>query len=446
MRNMCVLVLLWLSPWPVLAAETVSLSQVLREAAVSRPLVQATQAQAQAAQGAVTEARGRLLPRLTFSESFAYTNEPGGSLFIALNQERNVMAAGSTYDLVDPAAQKDFETRLTLEQTLFDREAAFGVQRARRGAEAAAAGAAWSAEEAAFAAFQAYLEVQRASAAQSWVQSTRAEAQEIQRVASERRLSGVGLKADELRARVFLAEAERRQRAADNDLILARRRLALAMGREGGEVEIAAPLTAAQLVSADDAGGVEGRADLVALDKGVAAAALGVAQSRAAYWPRLDASASYGLHDETMPLGSDGSAWAVGAGLRWDLFDGFRRSGSGARARAEQAMAQARRTEAQRHSRFLLEEAQLRAAEARLQLESAQQARAEAAEGQRLLQQRYQAGLVNQVDLLGAQSALDRARFDEVGADSQLLLALGNVRFQSGAFLKTYLPAEEIVQ
>jgi outer membrane protein TolC len=422
-------------------ATEVTLQDALRAAVADRPGVQAARAEAGAAAAAIGEARSGWLPHVTVSEQYTRTDEPAGSLFIALNQERNVMV-DPAYNLVDPAAQDDYETRLRLTQTLYDPAVDFGLRRAHTVSAAAAAGAAWSAEEAAFAALQAYLDVQQAAAALAWVETSRKEAAEIARLAGERRQAGIGLKADELRANVQLTEAQRRELAARNDLTLARRRLALAIGRPGGEIDIAAPLDELSFPT-DTATTVSERADLKALALQVDAAGLAVSQHRAEWLPHLGLTASYAWHDEDRPFGSAAEAWAVGAGLNWELFDGLRRGAATAKATAEQQATAARLDEARREREFRLGEARLRADEARLQRESARQAVAAADESRRLMQQRFEAGLLDLADLLAAQSALDRARFDAVGAESQLLLALGNIHFQAGRFLQAFLPGEE---
>jgi len=425
---------------PASGAE-LTLQDALRAAVTDRPTVKEAQALASAAAAAISEARSGWLPHLTVSELYTRTDEPANSLFLALNQERNVMA-DPTYDLVDPDDKDDFETRLQLTQTLYDPTVDFGLRRARTAGKAAAASAAWSAEEAAFAAFAAYLDVQQAEAALAWVESSRQEATEIARLAGERRQAGTGLKADELRATVQLAEAKRRALTARNDLTLARRRLALAIGQPGGEVAIAAPLDEKSFPATPEPI-VGQRADLQALSLEVEAAGLAVSRSQAEWLPRLGLTAHYAWHDEETPLGTDAESWAVGAGLHWELFDGLRRSAATARATAEQQAAAAKLDDARREQEFRLVEARLRAEEARLQRESAREAVIAADESRRLLQQRFETGLTDLADLLAAQSALDRARFDAIGAESRLLLALGNIQFQGGSFLQTFLPGEE---
>jgi outer membrane protein TolC len=440
MKSVVVALLLSAAATPALATE-VTLQDALRAAVADRPGVQAARAEAGAAAAAIGEARSGWLPHVTVSEQYTRTDEPAGSLFIALNQERNVMV-DPAYNLIDPAAQDDYETRLRLTQTLYDPAVDFGLRRAHTASAAAAAGAAWSAEEAAFAALQAYLDVQQAAAALAWVETSRKEAAEIARLAGERRQAGIGLKADELRANVQLTEAQRRELAARNDLTLARRRLALAIGRPGGEIDIAAPLDELSFPP-DAATTVSERADLKALALQVDAAGLAISQHRAEWLPHLGLTASYAWHDEDRPFGSDAEAWAVGAGLNWELFDGLRRGAATARATAEQQATAARLDEARREREFRLGEARLRAVEARLQRESARQAVTAADESRRLMQQRFEAGLLDLADLLAAQSALDRARFDAVGAEGRHLLALGNIHFQAGRFLQAFLPGEE---
>ena len=147
------------------------------------------------------------------------------------------------------------------------------------------------------------------------------------RLAAEREGAGLGLKADTLRAKVQLAEAERRRLGADNDLQLARRRLALAMGRADGEVEIVRPLTPADLpLPADGRRAAAGGP--AAAQYRAEAAARGTPPGQG----RLPAAAgallaSYAWHNPSVPFGTEADSWQAGAGLTWNLFDGLRRSG-----------------------------------------------------------------------------------------------------------------------
>ncbi|MHB1398030.1 MAG: TolC family protein [Trichloromonadaceae bacterium] len=436
------LLLLSLAAARPLQAEPVDLPTVLRSALSARPFAQAASAEAEAAAAAVGEAKSRYLPRLTLSENFQLTDEPGGSLFIALNQQ-NLQLSPSADPYNFPPSRRDFETRLTLDQPLFDLEIGYGRKRAEKAAEAAQAAASWSGEEAAFAGFRAYLQLQQADGAQAWAVSSRQLAEEVHRLAEERRASGVGLKADALQAAVALAEARQREASAASDQEIARLALALAMGRSGGELRLAAPITPelfAQLPNPQPGA----RADLSAMARQSEAAELAYRQSRSDYLPRAGLSASYALHDSSVPFGAEAESYRLMAGLRWELFDGLRRSKASEVAAANQRSAQLRSLEATRQAGFDLEEAKARAAVAQLNLQTARQAALQAEEGRRLLQERYAAGLSELAELLAAQAALDRARFGVVEGETRLLLGLGAIRFQSGQFVQSLLPAEEI--
>jgi len=423
-------------------AESVDLQEALAAAVAQRPMAEVARQQAAGARAAVTEARSGYLPHLNLKESYQATNEPGGSLFISLNQERLVLSpTADPYN--HPETRHDFETRLTLEQSLYNPDVGYGLDRARAGYRAASALAGWTEEQAAFAAFAAYLEVQQTQAELAAVESSLGEARETLRLAEEREANGLGLRSDTLQARVRLAEAERRRLSSANDLQLARRRLALAMGREGGEVTIARPLEAADL-PVDAASVPQPRGDLQSALAEAEAAELARRQSRAGYLPRLGVTASYAWHDPDLPFGTEAASWQVGAGLTWELFDGLRRSGSVNRTAAQQRAARFQAEELRRAVALQTREAELRASEAELQRDSAQAAVAAAEESQRLLLQRYENGLSPLSDLLAAQAALDQARSALVRASGRMLLARGNVQLQKGLFLKNMLPGKEV--
>ncbi len=431
-----------MTPWMVmflvllpftLHAETVDLAQVLKDAVNRRPMALAARDEALAAASGMVEARSRLLPNVSLTEKALWTDEPAGSLFISLNQEDLKLSnSASAYNY--PPSRKDFETRITLQQPLYDPDAWFGLRLAEADARTADAMARWTDDQAAFAAFRAYLGVQQAQAAEAWAEAARREAQEILRLAEQRRAAGLGLKAEALQAQVTLAEAERHQLAVNNDAVLARRALALAIGRPELEVDIGSPLNAAMFTSIPMESSMQ-RADLEALASRAEAANIAHRQSRADWLPRASLAASYALHDGDRPFGGEAGAWSLQAGLQWELFDGLRRQGASARTAAQTRAARNRALEASRQSNFALEQARRRAEEAQLQLSSARKAVVQATESRRLTLQRYEAGLSPLVDLLTAQSLLDRARYAELSAESGQILALGDILFQQGRFL-----------
>ncbi|WP_213194646.1 TolC family protein [Desulfuromonas sp. AOP6] len=422
-------------------AEALDFSTALQEAIQSRPFAAAARKDAEAAVGAAGEARSRYLPSLTFSERFTWTNEPGSSLFISLNQEDLLIRGADYYN--NPDDRKDFETRFDLNQVLYDPDVSYGYRRAQKGAAAANEQARWAEEEAGFALLRAYLGLQQAVGAQDWAASARRQAEEVLRLAQERQAAGLGLKADTLQAAVFLADAQRQERRASNDVAQARQALALALGRDGSDVSLGSPLRPEDFPDPVVDSEID-RGDIRALFLREEEARLAVKQSRAAYFPKVGLGASYVFHDGSSPLGTEAESWMLHAGLTWELFDGFRRSQSRSRAEATREAVQWRRQEAVRQAALQSDEAGRRIEEARLNLETARQSEVQGAESLRLLRERYAEGLTDMADLLAAQTAVERIRLESIQAEAQLIFSLASRHFQQGTFLQTFLPTEEM--
>jgi outer membrane protein len=407
----------------------------------NRPLAQAARHEATAISADAEYASSRALPRITLSERLTWTDEPAGGVFILLNQQRLSMAdmLNAPESFNHPPSRRNFETRLTVEQPLFDADLHYGAKRARQGAVAAQALRRWSEEETAMAVFRAYLQVQQAQAAGAWIAAASHQAEEILRLGEERYQVGSGLRSDVLRARVFLAQTQRMALTAEHDLAIARRALALAIGWPQGEADISGDLDGELLkMAAQIAPGA--RADVQAIDAQVDDAQLALAQSRALWLPRLGISGSYALHDPDHPFG-EARHWTLGAGVTWELYEGGGRRHRQSAATARLAAQQARRSEAQRGATFQAEEARLRAREADLQRLVAQAAVAEAEESQRLIALRFTEGVSDLSELLSVQTALDRVRLDVILTEIGYLLALGEQLMANGNFLALLLPA-----
>jgi outer membrane protein TolC len=414
-------------------AEQVTLPEALRAALADHPLVRAQTAETEAAQEDRAAAASRYLPRLHLSETYYRTNEPGGSLFISLNQED--LELSQTADAYNDApTRQDFETRLTLLQPLYDADISYGTKRAAIVAEAASAAERQGLENAAMAVLNAYLDVQMNRTSVSKAEAAVREAEEVFSIAEQRGRAGLGLQADTLRARSLVNDARLALLTARHALRLARYQLAFAVGRPDGEVDIAVPLTLDVLVEPGDNELLQ-RGDLEALALQAEEARLAVSQERAGLLPKADLQASYIMHDENIPLGSDADAWSLTAGLRWEFFDGFERSHRQAGAEARRKAASERHTDQARQARLALEKARLQSQQAQVAIELAQSTQIAAEETRSVLLERYHAGLAPLSDLLAVQAELERARHSLVTAEADQLRARALTHFQQGTLL-----------
>jgi outer membrane protein TolC len=432
--------LLWLGSAPAFG-ETVTLREAINRALEQNHLLKAASYRQGAAQQEAAASRSRYLPRVYLESGALLSNTPSKVFMMKLDEGR--IDPGSDFaasPLNDPSARGDFRTALTLEQPLLDFSVSTGAQLAAREAESAEFALEGSRDQLAYRVYLAFLAVRRARAFHDIADQAVANAREHLRLAQLREKDGVGLKSDQLRGATALSEAEQRLISARNDLLLARLRLNLAVGgRQGealdieGSADLAEPASSPpELVEQAH----RNRPELKVAQKAVEKGDLALRLAREAYLPTVYAGATYQVNDRDNPLGWDHDSWSVGVNLRWDLFDGSRRSHVRRQAElARQATAELLENE-RREVAFLVTESALRRQEAAMKLESARAALQAAEEGRRLVSLRFQNGLSPMVELMDAESALNRARANLVEVENGYLGATGELYYQAGLFLK----------
>jgi outer membrane protein TolC len=440
-HNLMLGLILLCSTTPARAVEQVTLSEALAATLRERPMVQASAANVAAAEAAAQVRSSRYLPRLSLSERFVRTDEPGGSLFTSLNQKRFELSPdASSYN--DPPARSNFETRLTLSQPLFDPDLKFDKERAALNRDAASALHGRHREEAVLATLMAYLAVQQGHARQGWAEQSLAEAEELVTMAQEREAAGTGLHADTLRSEVLRNDVRRQLLVARNSVQSAQRRLALAIGRPDGMIDIAAPAPNNAIPLPDENAAMQ-RGDLAAMAKTVAGAELATRQKQATYLPRIGLQASYFWNERDLTFTDEAESWSVSAGLEWLLFDAGERSSALAGARARQLALELQEREQHRQARLAVAEAIQQTEEAVAQLELAQSSLASAEASRELVSQRYAAGLATISDLLAVQTELARVRSELASAETGLIAARAQIYYEQGTLLQALRPESE---
>ncbi len=385
-------------------------------------------------------ARGDYLPRITFEERFVRTNTPAEVFALKLNEERLLASDFANVDnFNNPSPIHDYITSFTLEQPVFAPRAYLGYRMADREAKATGLDVSRSKEETVFQVLAAYLNVLTAKEYVKVAEQGFSDAREHLRISEVKERTGVGLASDVLRARVHLASAESRKVTAESRLALAQAALGLSMG-EGGGTRVDAtlpppPLPESGALPERIAAVRANRMDLRAFSLRLANAETSVTLGKADYLPTVGVTGAYRIDGQDGIFSPDNRTWRIGVGLTWNLFDGLRREAEVAKASAETGKARERYREAEDLAAFQVTQAYLAVEEAASRLEIARASVAAASEGARLVASRYGNQLARMIDLLDAQSALNAARADQVGAEHDLMQSRARLELASGTLL-----------
>ena len=153
------------------------------------------------------------------------------------------------------------------------------------------------------------------------------------------------------------------------------------------------------------------------------AARAGVRSARSAYWPSLNLSANTSWNGSQRDDYTLLNQRQLSLSLRWNLFNGFDRELTIAQREADQDVAEADASDAQRavEAELITRLAELEAARQRIDITKVSVAAA--TEDLRVQQERYRLGASTIVDLLTSQEALNQAEVDVVNARFDYLRA-----------------------
>jgi outer membrane protein TolC len=414
----------------------VTMRDAIGAAIVNNRNLKAAAFERSAAELKVRASRAGYFPQLMIEESGVYTNSATKSFMMRLDEGRFSLAG----DLNNPPSSGDFRTSLLLEQPLYDRQISTALSMATNEQGKSVLSLQRRREEIAYKTVSAYLDVQQAKTRLKLSEDSLAASREHQRLAVVRNSAGVGLKSDELRAKTFVAEMEQQLISARNGVEIAQLRLAQAVGRDSGEKldtteEFRAPpLVKNQSELMEQA--LRERSELKEMQKSVEQAQLSVDAARNGYWPTAQAVAGYQMNDHAIPFGRENDSWMVGATLRWKLFEGGRTGNEADRASALKSSEMEYLAEQRQAIGLQVTETYLRREELGKRLEVARQSVLEAEETVRLLTKRFENSLALIVELLDAQTILNRARGNVAELEAEHAKSWARLLFVSGSLLK----------
>lgn len=413
-----------------------TLDQLVQEGLAGNHSVQAATAGTDAANAALSAARAPLFPRLTFTESWQRGDQPV-FVFSALLASRRFAAANfAIEELNHPDALGYFHGTAGIEQLLFDG----GARRARiDAARASAQIAGFASREASLgvtaAITDAYGRLLAAQAARRATGAALDAGQEDLARATRRRDAGVATEADVLALSVHVADMQQRVLQAEGDAAVLRAQLNQLTGApieraflavEPTPVADTATPPLAQLL-------VEARANRPEIQRAAASETLAASArsaARAAFMPTVAAQAAFDVSGTR--FSDRASSWLVGGEVRWSLTLGGAERAQLRAATAATVRARAEADAARAGAEVEVVTAQQQVATARGRQVVGAAAVAQARESQRIIRDRFEAGLAPVNDVLRAASAVLDADTQRVSALVDLLTGTARLRLALG--------------
>ena len=436
------LVALTVAAWPrgAAAQEPLTLDQAVQSALTQNASLRSLRAGRDEADAQSSQARSGFFPRLTFTESWQRGDQPV-FVFSSLLAARQFGAANFAIDALNhPDPIGFFRGAVGVEQLIFDggrQRAAADAARLRRdiaglATDEASAGLV-------LATTQAFGRVIAAQAARRATDAGIAAAREDLARVERRRDLGMATNADVLGLAVHLADLQQRAIQAEGDAAVAHAELNRLMGipvdRDHRLVEptIGAAADAQSSVAALLKEADAARPEIRRSEAARQLADAGTRQARAAFIPQVGAQAGFDVSGTR--FNDRASSWIVGGEVRWTFSLGGAELAQtkAAAAAAARARAEADEARAAVHVEVVSALRKLDAARARLAVGRA--AAEQARESQRIIRDRFDAGIAPVNDVLRASTAVldadtqsTSAAVDAMVSEALLRRAVGRSR------------------
>jgi outer membrane protein len=422
---------------PLYAQPPLSLREAVRLSLLENKAVAGSAAAVAASQARLAGARGGMLPKVNYSETFARSDNPVFVFSSLLTQHQFGVDNFNIGPLNRPDALNNFQSQLTVDQPIYD---AGQTRSATRSAELLRQ---MSGEEqrrvrmetisaAARAYYGAVLAAENLKAAEQAVRSAEADLRRAESV----RAAGMSTDVDVLSIRVHLAAMSEQRINRSAELDVARSALNDALGLPlDTPHSLTTPLAAAD-ISDVELDALERSASAARPERRASRLAATLAQTqvdgaRGAMLPQVSFHGAFEV-DRQRFVDRGGANWLAAVSLRWNLFNG-----SADKARIEETTQLAKRAtldEQRLDSAVRLQVrrayAALRAAQQRIEVAKA--AVAEAEESLRITQNRYEAGMNNVTDLLRTETAVLESRTRFLAAIHDQRVAATMLEFATG--------------
>jgi outer membrane protein TolC len=351
------------------------------------------------------------LPRVDLSYTAMSTNNPLNSFGFKL-QQRNITQDDFNPALLNhPSATTDYMARLEVLQPLINMDMLYQRRGAEKQTEVYKYKTQRTKEYLTFEVQKAYLQLQLSYTAVSVLEDALQMTKDIYTYTDNHFKQGLIQKSDVLNAQVQVATLTSNLAKANSNIRNASDYLGVLMGEKPGTVyRTTGDITAQEPLPGLPQNVASSRADFMALQKAIEASDMMIKSNRMSYLPKLNAFGNY-QYDDSRLTGFGASAYLVGVQLSWNIFNGNRTRNTITKQKLERDKLTTQLAVQKDQSQLELDKAYRDLADAQAEITRGNAAIEQASEALRILQNRYEQGLVNTTDVLLAQTQLSQQRF-----------------------------------
>ena len=389
--------------------ESLSLEVAVNAVISNNSAVQSARIDEAIAQEKYNQTNAGFLPQVNFSYSALATNNPLNVFGFKL-QQRTVTATDFNPNFLNhPSGTSDFTTKIEALQPLINLDAIYMKKGAQVQVESYQLKTKRTQEYLIFETQKAYHQLQMTHQAVAVLEEALSTAKSIYDFTNNRVLQGLIQKSDLLNVEVQVLSIENNLNEAKANVLNASDYLSVLMNKPTGILYKTYEIKQVQSLEKLELEAPQNRADFLALEKAIEAAGLMLKASKMKYLPRLNAFGSYQLNDKNFTA-FNASSYLVGIQLTWNIFDGNNIKRQIAGLKLEQEKLGVQLHSMQQENQMLLDKSYRDLANALFKIKQQNAAIAQADEALRILQNRYEEGLVNTTDVLTAQTQLSQQK------------------------------------
>lgn len=373
------------------------------------------------------------LPQINFSYTGISTNNPLNAFGFKL-QQRQIGLTDFNPDLLNhPAATSDFTTKLSIQQPLINMDAVYMRKAAAMQKEIYQFKSKRTIEYTSFEVEKTYLQLQLAYKALKVSEEALTTAQSVLTNTNNHFNQGLVQKSDVLNVQVQIAAIENNITQAKGNIGNLSDYLSALMGQPLGTHYSVVENSSTQLSLIDTV--IKKRADFIAMQKAIEANNLLIKSSKMSYLPKLNAFGSYQLNDASM-LGFGANGYMAGLQVSWDIFKGFSTKHTIASQTLERDKLALQLSQLQEQSNVDVNKTKRAINEASVTIAKHQLAITQATEALRILENRYQQGLVSTTDIMLATTQRSQQQFELDQSVFQQQLSIAYLHFLTSSVNK----------